>query len=89
MKPMPVSLVREHLTHLEKVMEPGEVLEVCRRGRPYFEIKLAGPKKGEDPYEILDRALKHLPPARGKKKDIARRADEYLYGWSADKPSSP
>jgi len=71
--------IRAHLTHLERLLKPGQTAIIRKRGRPYAEIRLV-PHSPEDPYERIARTVAGLGRAKGRRKNIAGRVDELLYG---------
>lgn len=73
-----VSEARDKLTKLDKILKPGEVLEITRRNQQYARIELLG---GKDRYQQVLDLIDALPESKRKvKRNIARRYKKYLYG---------
>lgn len=76
-KKMKLSEARAKLTQLDKLLKPGEVLQLTRRGKNYACIELSGEV---DRYEAVLRSIEALPEPEGKLRPIARNYKSILYG---------
>ena len=74
---MNLSEARIKLTQLEKLLKPGESLEVSKRGRPYARIELLG---CADRYEHVLSAIEALPEPSGELQPVAENYKSILYG---------
>ena len=72
-----VSEARDKLTQLDKLLKPGEKLQITKRGKPYARIELEG---DIDPYEEVLKSIEALPETEEKLKPVARKYKTYLYG---------
>lgn len=71
-----ISQARENLTKLDKILRPGEVLEVRRRNKKYAKIELA-PER--EKWQEIWEAIQKLPEPGKELKDIAENYKKYLY----------
>ena len=71
-----ISETRNKITQLDKLIEPGDILEVTKKGKPYAMIRLI---QDEDPYERVSRLIDSLPKGHGKPKRIAENYKKLLY----------
>jgi antitoxin (DNA-binding transcriptional repressor) of toxin-antitoxin stability system len=77
-KKMRLSEARAKLTQLDKLLKPGEVIQLTRRGKNYARIELCGEV---DRYEAVLRSIEALPePEERKLRPIARNYKSILYG---------
>lgn len=79
-KPITISIseAREKLTQLEKILKPGEIIEITRRSRQYARIELLGKK---DRYQQILDSIDALPePKKKGRGNMARQYKQYLYG---------
>ena len=76
-----ISEARSKLTQLDKLLKPGEVLQINKRGRAYANIELVGESDGhEDGYEKVLNAIEKLPEPEGKLQAVAQNYKTKLYG---------
>ena len=76
-KKLTVSETREKFTQLDKLLKPGEKLEVTRRGKAYARIELVGDL---DPYEEVLRSIESLPEPESKLQPVSQNYKKILYG---------
>jgi len=74
---MKISEARSKLTQLEKLLKPGETLQIDKRGKAYARIELIGEVDGFD--RILN-AIEDLPEPKGKLRTVAQNYKSKLYG---------
>ena len=72
-----VSEVRGKLTKLEKLIKPGEVLEITRRGKAFARVELLSKI---DPYEKVLRSIDLLPEPEEALQAVAENYKSLLYG---------
>ena len=72
-----ISEARSKLTQLDKLLKPGETLQINKRGKPYAIIKLIGEL---DSYERVLSAVESLPEPKKKLKAVAQNYKSKLYG---------
>ncbi len=72
-----LSEARIKLTQLEKLLKPGESLEVSKRGRPYARIELLG---DADRYEQVLATIEALPEPSEALQSVAENYKSILYG---------
>jgi antitoxin (DNA-binding transcriptional repressor) of toxin-antitoxin stability system len=72
-----ITEAREKLTRLDRILRPGEVVEISRRGRPFARLELLPPP---DPAREIMEIIGSLPSGKGKKKRVAARYKDLLYG---------
>jgi|GEM_PF-1023929 len=74
-----VSEARDKLTRLDKILKPGEFLQVTRRGKDYARIELEG---GIDPYDAVLRSIESLPEPEPDEtlRPVARNYKTVVYG---------
>ena len=76
-KKMKLSDARSKLTQLDKLLKPGEVMQLTRRGRNYARIELTGEM---DRYEAVLKSIEALPEAKEKPRPVAGNYKSILYG---------
>jgi len=76
-KKMKLSDARSKLTQLDKLLKPGEVIQLTKRGRDYARIELAGEM---DRYEAILKSIEALPEPKDKQRAAARNYKSMLYG---------
>ncbi|MFH1146918.1 MAG: hypothetical protein V1736_04345 [Pseudomonadota bacterium] len=77
LKKIKLSEARSKLTQLQKILKPGEVLQLTRRGKPYARIELI---EERDRYqEVLD-AIEALPEPEEQMREVASNYKSLLYG---------
>jgi len=76
-KSLKISEARKKLTRLDKLIKPGEILQVTRRGKAYARIQLLDEPDG---YEKVLRSIDSLPDAEGPLRSVAENYKALLYG---------
>ena len=74
---MNLSDARSKLTQLDKLLKPGEIIQLTKRGRKYARIELTG---GIDRYEVVLKSIETLPEPKEKPRPAARNYKSILYG---------
>ena len=72
-----ISEARSKLTQLEKLLKPGETLQISKRGKAYARIELIGEMDG---YDRVLNAIEDLPEPKGKLRAVAQNYKSKLYG---------
>ena len=72
-----LSEARSKLTQLDKLLKPGEVLQIDKRGKAYARIELLGEM---DRYEKVLNSIDALPEPREKLRPVAQDYKSILYG---------
>lgn len=72
-----ISEARSKLTQLDKLLKPGEKLQINKRGKAYAIVKLIG---DIDDYERVLSAIERLPEPDGKLRTVAQNYKLKLYG---------
>jgi antitoxin (DNA-binding transcriptional repressor) of toxin-antitoxin stability system len=72
-----ISEARSKLTQLEKLLKPGESLQISKRGKAYARIELIGEMDG---YDRVLNAIEDLPEPKGKLRAVAQNYKSKLYG---------
>ena len=72
-----ISEARSKLTQLDKLLKPGEVLQINKRGKAYAIIELIG---GLDAYDRVLNAIESLPEPKEKLQAVAQNYKSKLYG---------
>jgi hypothetical protein len=72
-----ISEARSKLTQLDKLLKPGETLQIDKRGKAYARIELIGEANA---YDKVLRAIKELPEPKGKLREVAQKYRTKLYG---------
>ena len=72
-----VSEARRKLTQLDKILSPGETLEITRNGKTYARIELV---RDMDPYEEILKSIDSLPESDDQRQSVARNYKKILYG---------
>ncbi len=80
---MNLSEARSKLTQLDKLLKPGETLQVNRRGKAYARIELIGEMERYD--TVLD-SINGLPEPKGKLRAVAQNYKSILYGSNNANP---
>jgi antitoxin (DNA-binding transcriptional repressor) of toxin-antitoxin stability system len=75
-KPVKISEARSQITRLDKILKPGEVLHITRRGKPYARLELIAKP---DRYEEVLKSIEALPEPKGKKQAVAQTYKTFLY----------
>lgn len=76
-KKMKLSDARSKLTQLDKLLKPGEVIQLTRRGKNYARIEL---DREIDRYEAVLKSIEALPESNEKPRQVARNYKSILYG---------
>jgi hypothetical protein len=74
---MKVSEARSKLTHLDKLLKPGEALQINKRGKAYARIELIGEI---DRYDRILNSISSLPEPKGRLRAVAQKYKSILYG---------
>ena len=72
-----ISEARASLTRLDKLLKPGEALQINKRGKAYAIIELV---ENIDPYEKVLNAIEGLPEPDENLRTVAENYKENLYG---------
>ena len=72
-----ISEARSKLTQLDKLLKPGETLQINKRGKAYARIELIGEI---DNYEKVLISIENLPEPKGKLRKVAQNYKSNLYG---------
>jgi hypothetical protein len=72
-----ISEARSKLTQLDKLLKPGETLQINKRGKAYARIELVGEI---DKYDRVLNAIESLPEPKGKLRTVAQNYKSRLYG---------
>jgi len=73
---LPVSKAREKLTKLDKILKPGEILQITKRRKNYAKVELTGGKNRID--EVL-KSIKDLPEPKEKLRNVAENYKKYQF----------
>ena len=65
------------LTQLDKLLKPGETLQINKRGKAYARLELIGKM---DRYEAVLKAIEGLPEPKEKLRPVAQNYKSILYG---------
>ena len=76
---MKLSEARSKLTQLDKLLKPGEALQINKRGKAYARIELIGEM---DRYDRVLNSISTLPEPKGKLRAVAQNYKSVLYGRS-------
>ena len=72
-----ISEARAKLTRLDKLLKPGETLQINKRGKAYARIELI---EEMDRYDRVLKAIEDLPEPKGKLRTVAQNYKSKLYG---------
>jgi hypothetical protein len=72
-----ISEARSKLTQLDKLLKPGETLQINKRGKAYARIELIGEM---DVYDRVLNAIESLPEPKRKLRAVAQNYKSKLYG---------
>lgn len=78
-----LSEARSKLTQLDKLLRPGEALQITKRGKAYARIELLGEI---DSYEAVLNSIEALPEPEGELRPVAQSYKSILYGSDNDDP---
>ncbi|MHC4105286.1 MAG: type II toxin-antitoxin system Phd/YefM family antitoxin [Planctomycetota bacterium] len=76
-----LSEARTKLTQLDKLLKPGESLQVNKRGKPYARIELLG---DIDKYEQVLESIEALPDPPQELLPVAENYKSILYGSDSE-----
>lgn len=76
LKKITLSEARSKLTQLDKLLKPGEALQINKRGKAYACIELLGEM---DRYDTLLNSIKTLPEPKEKLRPVAQNYKSILY----------
>jgi len=71
-----LSEARAKLTQLDKLLKPGESMQVTKRGKVYARIELLGEM---DRYEAVLKSIEALPEPKEKLRPVAQNYKSVLY----------
>jgi hypothetical protein len=74
-----LSEARSKMTQLEKILKPGEILNITRRGKAYARLQLV---TESDRYDEILKSIETLPEPDGKLQPVARSYKSFLYNKS-------
>ena len=72
-----MSEARSKLTRLHNLLEPGQILQISKRGKPYARIELVG---DTDRFESVLKSIDALPEPGEKLQLVAENYKSLLYG---------
>lgn len=72
-----LSEARAKLTQLDKLLKPGEAMQLTKRGKAYARIELL---EEMDRYEAVLKSIDALPEPKVKLRPVARNYKSILYG---------
>jgi len=72
-----MSEARSKLTRLHNLLEPGQILQISKRGKPYARIELVG---DTDRFESVLKSIDALPEPEEKLQPVAENYKSLLYG---------
>ena len=72
-----LSEARAKLTQLDKLLKPGEALQINKRGKAFARIELLGEM---DRYDTVLNSIEALPEPEGKLRPVAQSYKSILYG---------
>ena len=72
-----ISEARSKLTQLDKLLKPGESLQINKRDKAYARIELTGEM---DSYDRVLNPIESLPETKGKLRAVAQNYKSKLYG---------
>jgi antitoxin (DNA-binding transcriptional repressor) of toxin-antitoxin stability system len=72
-----ISEARSKLTQLDKLLKPGETLQINKRGKAYARIELVGKM---DVYDRVLNSIENLPEPKRKLRAVAQNYKSKLYG---------
>jgi hypothetical protein len=75
-QPIKLSEARSKMTRLDKILKPGEVMHITRRGKAYARLELI---TEPDRYEEVLKSIESLPEPKRKKQSIAQAYKSFLY----------
>ena len=72
-----ISEARSKLTQLDKLLKPGEALQINKRDKAYARIELIGEMDG---YDRVLNAIESLPETKGKLRAVAQNYKSKMIG---------
>jgi len=72
-----LSEARSKLTQLDKLLKPGESLQISKRGKAYARLELVGEM---DRYEAVLKSIELLPEPKERLLSVAQNYKSILYG---------
>jgi hypothetical protein len=72
-----ISEARSKLTRMDKLLKPGETLQINKRGKAYARIELVGET---DMYDKVLNSIEDLPEPKGRLRAVAQNYKSKLYG---------
>lgn len=72
-----MSEARSKLTLLHNLLEPGQILQITKRGKPYASIELVG---DTDHFDSVLKSIDALPEPEEKLQPAAENYKSLLYG---------
>ena len=72
-----MSETRSKLTRLHNLLEPGQILQITKRGKPYANIELVG---DTDHFDSVLKSIDALPEPEEKTQSVAENYKSLLYG---------
>jgi len=72
-----LSEARSKLTQLDKLLKPGEALQLTKRGKAYARIELLGEVNR---YDAVLKSIEALPEPKEKLRPVAQNYKSILYG---------
>ncbi len=75
-RPLKLSEARSKITRLDKILKPGEVLQITRRGKAYARLELIAEL---DRFDEVLKSIETLPDPKGKKQAVAQNYKTFLY----------
>ena len=72
-----ISEARSKLTQLDKLLKPGEALQINKRDKAYARIELIGEMDG---YDRVLNAIENLPETKGKLRTVAQNYKSKVIG---------
>ena len=71
-----ISEARSKMTQLDKILKPGEVLHITKRGKMYARLELIAES---DRYDKVLKSIEALPEPKEKMRSVAESYKDYLY----------
>ena len=71
-----LSEARSKMTQLDKILKPGEVLNITKRGKAYARLELVAES---DRYDEILKSIEGLPESNGKLRPVAQSYKSFIY----------
>jgi len=81
-----MSEARSKLTQLHSLLEPGQVLQITKRGKPYARVELVS---DTDHFESVLKSIDALPEPKEKLQPAAENYKSLLYGNNDEHAKRP